>query len=177
MSDSKELIEQIKSADVNVRYAAWNNAGAAGAAAVIPLADQMAVPDRDMAKAAKEAMHRVVHFAARPYGAQAGRAVAAELEKVAAQPERPRIVRVETLKWLALVGDNDSIPALVKLLQDPVVREDARLALERIPGDASLAALTDAQKTASDDFKSNLSQSIYMRKVTAQSLGIKAENL
>ncbi len=70
MSDSKELIEQIKSPNVDVRFTAWNNAGAAGASAVIPLADQMAAPDRDMAKAAKEAMHRVVHFAARPYGAK-----------------------------------------------------------------------------------------------------------
>ncbi len=96
---------------------------------------------------------------------------------MAAQPERPRIVRVETLKWLALVGDNESIPALVKLLQDPIVREDARLALERIPGDASLAALTAAAASAQDDFKSNLNQSIYMRKVAPQSLGIKAESL
>jgi len=173
MSDTNDLIEQVKSPNADVRFAAWNSAGAAGAAAVVPLADLMAAPDRDVAKAAKEAMHRIVHFAARPYGAQNARAVSAELEKVAVQTERPRIVRVESLKWIALVGDNESIPTLVKLLQDPVVREDARLALERIPGNASLTALNEAAGTAPADFKSNLKQSLSARKVTNKDVEIK----
>ncbi len=176
MSDSKLLIEEVNSPTVDVRYAAWNNAGAAGAAAVVPLADVMASPQRDVAKAAKESLHRIVHFAARAYGAANARAVAAELEKVAAEAQRPRIVRVESLKWLAFVGDNESIPALVKLLGDAVVREDARLALERIPGDASLAALTEAIKTAPADFKPSLQQSLYARKLTPKTVGVRAES-
>ena len=94
---------------------------------------------------------------------------------MAAEANRPRIVRINALDWLSYIGDRESIAPLTKLLSDPVVREDARLTLEGIPGDESLAALRKAVDAAPDDFKPNLKQSIYARQLTPKNSGVKFE--
>jgi hypothetical protein len=51
------------------------------------------------------------------------------------------------------------------VLKDAELREDARMALDRIPGQASLAALQQALEQTTDDFKHNLAQSLRHRGV------------
>lgn len=166
-----ELLGKIKSNDAAVRFEAWRGAGPAGAAAVGPLADLMSGADKGVARAATEALQRVAHYAARPGALKSERlAVAGELLKVALSP-RPRIARAQALHFLGFVGEDRNVPALARLLDDKEVREEARLALERIPGPASLRALSIAVQRAPDDFKANLRQSLYNRQATKATIG------
>ena len=172
MPDLKQLLSDIKSEDMNVRYAAWRSAGPYGSEAVAPLADLMREDDRTIGKAAKMAVHQIVHHAGRPEARADALAVSAELLKVAESKTRPRMVRSDCLYWVGLIGSAEVVPGLSRLLGDHVVREDARLALERLPGDESLRALHDAAATAPPDFKPNLQQSLHNRQLTPSTAGI-----
>lgn len=159
-----QLIQNLKSADVDVRYAAWRSAGPAGAAAIVPIADLMASTDKGVVRSATEALGRVTHHAARPTASKnERRAVAQALLQVASAP-RPRMVRAEALHQLGFVAEERNVPALARLLDDKEVREDARMALERIPGTQSLRALEDALRRAPADFQPNLLQGINNRR-------------
>jgi hypothetical protein len=57
------------------------------------------------------------------------------------------------------------------LLGDPEMREDARLALERIPGGASTRALQHALQTAPAEFRPNLEQSLRHKRVSTITIG------
>jgi hypothetical protein len=63
-----------------------------------------------------------------------------------------------------IAGDEAAQP-LATLLTNKELREDARMALERIDGKASLAALQAALATAPEDFRPNLAQSLRRRGV------------
>ncbi len=174
MDNLQEFLDQIKSSEANVRYAAWRSAGPMGAQAVAPLADLMASSDKGVAKAAQGALQAIVHHAGRPGAGREARAVAEELLKVAAS-NRLRRVRAEALNWLGMIGEGRVVPGIAKLLGDAELREDARMALERIPGRDAQRALENAFKTAPADFKANLEQSLYNRKLTPATVGIKPE--
>jgi HEAT repeat protein len=142
-----------------------------GAAAVLPLADAMASTDKGVSRAATEALERVTHHAARPGAGKSEAArVAAELLKVASS-KRPATVRKEALNQLGFVGTNRDVAPLARLLGDIEVRDDARMALERIPGPQSLRALQEALGRAPADLQPGLRQSIWSRTQTRATLG------
>jgi HEAT repeat protein len=170
MDTLQEFLEKIKSPDANVRYAAWRAAGPMGAQAVAPLAELMASSDKGVAKAAQGALQAIVHHAGRPGASREARAVAEELLKVAAS-NRPRMVRADALNWLGMIGEGRVVSGIAKLLGDAEMREDARMALERIPGRDAQRALENALKTAPADFKPNLEQSLYNRQLTPATVG------
>ena len=64
----------------------------------------------------------------------------------------------ELLWMLSEIGDDQAVAPMAELLKHDELREDARMALERIPGEASLLALEGALKSAPADFKTNLAQ-------------------
>jgi len=66
---------------------------------------------------------------------------------------------------LSEIGSDESVKPLAALLQKPQLREDARMALERIDVEAALAALQAALTTAPEDFRPNLAQSLRRRGV------------
>lgn len=171
--DLDQFLQQISSKDADARYRAWRSAGPMGAAAVAPLADLMAGADRGVAKAAGEAIERIVHHAARPAAQEEARAVSAALLKVA-ESQRPRRVRADALHWLGFVGDGRVVPGLAKLLGDPALREEARMALERIPGREATRALERARRSAPADFKPHLEQSLRNRRLTRETVGVRA---
>ena len=76
---------------------------------------------------------------------------------------------------LSEIGTGSSVASIVPLLSNAPAREDARMALERIPGDESFAALKSALDAAPDDFKLNLAQSLRAR--GAQVPGLPCEKL
>lgn len=61
------------------------------------------------------------------------------------------------------IGGDESVSAVSSLLSHSDLREDARMTLERIPGAESLNALKSALKSAPQDFKPNLAQSLRAR--------------
>ncbi len=166
----KALLEKVTSSSADTRFASRSEAAQVGAPAVAPLAKLIGeVPEAikegkqrlEVAITARAALERAVHHAGRP-GADAERkAVAAELAGVLAG-EPPAKVKREVLHLIAHVAGDDEVSRVAKLLDDADknVRETARLALERIPGPASLSALVEAAKGHADERKPDLLFSI-----------------
>jgi HEAT repeat protein len=171
-NDLNRFLSDLQSQDLKVRQRAWQSAGPLGAPAVEPLAKLLTAPNKGVARAAGFALEKVAHYAARP-GSRDRRSVANELVK-AARPPYPLTTRRQALVWLGFIAEGSSVPELAKLLSDADVREEARMALERIPGSESLNALKAAMRTADSSFKQALEQSIQNRALTPQRVGIRA---
>jgi len=162
MPDVNELIAKIKDKDDKVRCAAWVGAGDFGAGAVKPLADVMEDPDAEVRRAAKNALYTIVRRAGRP-GADAERkAVEAELCGLLG-PERPSAVRRELLWMLSEIGGDDAVLAMRRipgLRETRDLWEDVRCTIQRIGGDAAVAALKKALETAPEDYRPALASSL-----------------
>lgn len=168
----KGWIEQLQSADADTHNAAARVSGPMGAAAITPIADVMASSDKGAARAATQALQHVAHHSTRPgTPAMEAQRVAGELLKVA-MSARPRMVRSEALNLLGFVGSDSVVPALTRLLDDKEMREDARMALERIPGPRSQRALEQALRRAPADFAPALRQSIHNHGLSMDSVGV-----
>ena len=72
--------------------------------------------------------------------------------------------RRRVCEWLSEVGTPASVPVLARLLTDEELREPARFALERIPGDEAAAALRQAVAIAKGDARRGLVNSIGARR-------------
>ena len=160
----KELINGIKDADDKVRTQAWLNAGQAGAAAVKPLAEVMTHDDLEVARAAKRALWKIVRHAGRPRAVKEKRAVEAELVELLGK-DQPVPVRREVIWMLSEIGARDAVKGIARLIANKALREDARMALERIPNKQALQALKFRFKKAPEDFKPNMAQSLRKRGV------------
>ncbi len=125
-----------------------------------------------VAKAARRALELRVHHAARP-GAPREAAEVAQILLSASQTSKVRSVRAKALSLLGCVGDSRVVFGLARLLQDPEVHEEARMALERIPGSASTEALRRALKERPASEKPALEQSLRRRAATPKTAGIK----
>jgi HEAT repeat protein len=158
-----ELISKIKSQDDSVRGPAWQNAGPAGAPAVKPLAQVMTDQDMEVSRSAKRALWNIVRHAGRPGAEKEKRAVAAEL--VALLNGGHQSVRREALWMLSEIGADDAIKPIAACLSVAELREDARAALERIPGPKAIAALKEGLNSAPEEFKPAIAQSLRVRGV------------
>jgi HEAT repeat protein len=167
----KSWLEELQSPDAEARAKAARGGATMGASAIAPLADLMASTDKGAARAAKQALQHLAHHAARPGATPEARRASTELLKVAASG-RPRAVRADALELLGFVGGREVVLALATLLRDAEVREEARMTLERIPGPESLRALQEAMKSAPEDFKPALRQSLHARSLDARTVGV-----
>jgi len=153
--DLDALLEQLKSTDGNVRMQAVDALAPIGAPAVAPLFALMGGENRVLDKAAQMATEKLVYYAARPAGVREREAVAEALAKEA-QAKHPADVRRFALRMVSFVGGDAVVPALGQLLTDPEVREMARWALCRIPGEPALRALAGGLPRSDPDFKVGL---------------------
>ena len=163
------LMSGIRDDDAKVRTEAWQSAGKVGAPAVKPLARVMTNKDLEVARAAKRGLWKVVRHAGRPGAANMKRAVTDRLIELLGD-DQPVPVRREVLWMLSEIGNRKSIKPIAALLSDAELREDARMALQRIPTKAALAVLRAALINASDDFKLNIAQSLRQRGVKVPGL-------
>lgn len=165
-ADVNELIAKIKSTDDAIRGPAWQGAGPVGAPAVVPLGQVMTDADFEIARSAKRAIERIVRHAGRP-GADAERkAVQTELVKLLTHAAAP--VRSHAAWMLSEIGDDAAVGPMAALLADSEVKEDARCALERIPGPAATRALKQAMAGAPEAFKHALAHSLRVRGETVE---------
>ena len=169
-----ELIAKIKSADESARAGAWLHAESVGAPAVKPLAGVLADKDIEGSRAAKRALWRIVRHAGRPGADGERNAVVLELVAVLGD-HKTDVVQREVIWMLSEIGGDESVAPIARLLVDADLREDARMSLQRIPGDTSIAALRAALAAAPDDFRPNLAQSLRARGVDV--LGIPCRKL
>ena len=158
----KTLIAGIKDDDPKVRTKAWQSAGQVGAPAIKPLAKLMSSEELEVARAAKRGLWKIVRHAGRPKAGGMKRAVINKLVELL-DDEQPVPVRREVLWMLSEIGNRNSIKPMAALLSDKDLREDARMALQRIPNRAAMAALRAGFKEAPDDFKPNIAQSLRQR--------------
>ncbi|MBN2316166.1 MAG: HEAT repeat domain-containing protein [Sedimentisphaerales bacterium] len=159
-----KLLAGIKDADEKVRTEAWLSAGEVGAPAVIPLAETMTDDDLEIARAAKRALWKIVRHAGRPGAAKEKTAVVAQLVVLLGN-NHPTSVRREVIWMLSEIGGRNAITPIARLTTNPELREDARMALERIPTKRALQALKFRFKNAPEDFKPNMAQSLRKRGV------------
>jgi len=157
-----ELIAGIKSAGDNERTEAWQSAGEVGAPAVKPLANVMTDDDLEVARAAKRALWKIVRYTGRPKANKERRAVETELTGLLGD-DQPVAVRREVLWMLSEIGARNSIKPIARLLRNEELREDARMALERIPGKRAVTTLKAGFEKAPEDFKPNIAQSLRKR--------------
>jgi HEAT repeat protein len=157
----EELIQRIKNPDDAVSGPAWQGAAAYGAAAIPPLAQLLLDPDFEVARRAKRALYRITRHAGRPGADQETQAAEAALLPLLAQ-EKVAISR-EVLWLLSEIGSDRAVPPMAALLANAELREDARCALLRLPGDRPTAALEAAFQTAPEDFKYALADSLRSR--------------
>jgi HEAT repeat protein len=171
-----ELIAGIKSDSAEKRTESWQSAGKVGAPAVKPLAKVMTDDELEVARAAKRALWQIVRYAARPGANREGprfaerrqngnperRAVETELTGLLSD-DQPVAVRREVLWMLSEIGTRRDIKPIAWLMGNKELREDARMALERIPTMWAVAALKAAFEAAPEDFKYNIAQSLRKR--------------
>ena len=166
-AESKSLegvIAKIKSTDGKVRAEAWQNAAAIGPAAIKPLASLLTEADIEVARAAKRGLWQIVHHVGRPGAPSEKKAATQELTPLLAAGQA-NALRREVLWMLSEIGEDESVQPVAALLSDNELREDARMVLQRIPGNRALAALKSGLAAAPEDFKPNVAESLRKRGV------------
>jgi len=157
-----DFLARIGDPNADVRAEAWKTAGQHGAPAIAPLAELAESEDLGIAKAALAAIGTITSYAGRP-GAPDERDAVAKALANAVQETKDEQVRRELLHYLGLVASDDQVSALVALLDDPAVGEDARIALERVPGGAATAALVEALQSSSEDVQVRVAAALARR--------------
>ena len=158
------LIEQIQSKDDAVRAAARDGAGPTGAAAVGPLAKIAASGDLEVARAANRAIQNIVYHTGRPGAENEAKAVSAELLKLL-DDGRPVQLRRDVIWMTWQIAGEEAVEPVAALLANADLREDARMALERLPGEKATAALQTALAAADDAEKPAFAHSLGVRGV------------
>jgi HEAT repeat protein len=164
MIDAQKFLDDLKSSDKDVRFAAWRKAGEAPASTIPELGRLMGGRDPGVAKAAKEALTTMAHSVGKETSA-ANRAAVVQGLIGLAQGAGPVAVRAHAVWLLSHVGGDESVPAAAKLLLDAALREEAAFCLERIPGAAPEKALLAAYKSVPDDFKPRILYALGHRRV------------
>ena len=158
------LLKSIQSSDDTVRAAARDGAGPVGAKAIAPLAKIAISAELETARAARQAIQKIVYHAGRPGADAEAKAVAAELVALLASQQPAQFLRdVLWMTWQ--IAGEEAVEPVAALLKNAELREDARMALERLPGDKAVAALKAGLVSAADDFKPNLAHSLRVRGV------------
>jgi HEAT repeat protein len=166
MNTIPEIVAGLKSSKDAQRAAALEAARRLGAAGIQPIAPLLADPETEVRRAAKRALEPIIHDAGSSgtLGQPAAAVEKALLTSLAQLSDEQ--ARRDLIWFLSEVGRNETVDALAKLLSQPALREDARCALERIPGSASLRALKDGFAQAPEAFKFALAESLRKRGAT-----------
>jgi HEAT repeat protein len=158
---AEDLVQRIQNGDDAVSGAAWQSAETFGAQAVRPLAGLLTHPDFEISRKARRALYRIVHHAGRPGAAHESSAAQVELVSLLGSPTPE--VRRQVVWMLSEIAGPDALAPMAALLSDPEVREDARCAVQRVPGKRVSAVLWSAFKQAPEDFKFALADALRQR--------------
>jgi len=160
-----ELVQSLRSDDANIRTGAWLRAGEVGAPAIAPLAGLMVQGELETSRAAKRGLWKIVRTAGAPGTPEQEKRGVVEGLVVLLKDKHEVAVRREVIWMLSEIADGKVSKSIGLLLTDEELREDARCALERIPGPESLAILRGALDEVPNDFKMNIVQSLRARGV------------
>jgi HEAT repeat protein len=149
---SEKFLEDIRSNDTEVRYAAWIRAGEINPEVIPQLGKLLVSNQPGVRKAADESLKRMVHGVGKQSGGDRRAAVVKELIVLTANGEATW-TRTMALRHLSLIGGDETVPAAAMLLTNVELQEEAVFCLERIPGKASIQALISSLPNVSDAFK------------------------
>ncbi len=162
-----ETVARIKDKDEKVRIEAWQKAAAMGAPALRPLAALLTDDEIEVTRAAKRALWQIVRQSGRP-GADAERkAVVQELLPLL-EANQPSLIRREVLWMISEIAGDEAVAPVAAILSDAELRDDARMVLQRLPGDASLQALKQGLAAAPEPCKYNIAVSLRARGVNVK---------
>jgi len=113
-------------------------------------------------RTAKRGLWKIVRHVGRPGAGEDKEAAVAELLNLLNE-SLPVAIRREAVIMLSEIADDMVVEAIADLLDSEELRENACIALERIPTKTALAALQAALETAPDDFKVNIARSLRSR--------------
>ncbi len=168
-----EYLIRIQSPDAGIRYSAWKSAWSQKSDAVAPLAKLASSPDKGIAKAANAALPILAHHSARPGAYEEAESMASELLKIAESSDYPMLIRAQSLNLIGCISPAQLVPRIAKLLATDELREEARMAIERIPGNPSTHALKAGLRSTPESFHKNLQQSLHNRSLTPLTAGVK----
>jgi hypothetical protein len=160
------LIAKIKDKSDKVRAEGWLSAAKVGAAAIKPLAAVTTSGDSDLevARAAKRALWQIVHDFGRIDAEDQRKAILDELQALLTD-DWPDAFRRDVLWMLSEIGDDSSVAPIAAVLKSRELLDDARCALQRIPGQASLDALKDALENVPKGYKNDIAHALRVRGV------------
>ena len=151
---NEKLLADIRSADKDVRFAAWRAAGDADASAIAPLSKLVGLSDQPgVAKAAREAITTMVHAVGQDTANPKRAAVVKQLLDVAGSDSSSLAARVLAVRLLSNIAGEDAVPVIVKWIGNADLREEVAYCVERIPGSAANKALAAAYRSAKEDFQ------------------------
>jgi len=162
MPDVATLLANVQHGDARARTDAIAAAPLVGVGAIPGLAEVYESEDPAATRAASECLRRIVHNAARP-GAAVERADAAAALAALITQDHIRQLRVDAIHWLGLVGGPSEVAALAAQLADLTLRENVRLAIERLPCAEADRALRTAYASAGDDYRDSIELSLRAR--------------
>ena len=165
-----EFIGRICSADKAARLSGMLSASEIGVSAVAPLGKVIGGDDPAAAKAATEALRRIMHHACRPGEDRDSKAASAELAKLIG-PGNSVATRKEALNLLGMIGGAEYVRPVAAQLADSEVRDWARMSLERIPGRDSESVLRSALNTSDAGDRPAVEQSLRHKRSTMRSIG------
>ena len=156
------FLAQIKDHDENVRYKAWSKADELGSIVMQPLA-KLLVSDRPgVAKAAEEALNRIVHSVGKSTEDRNRRQVTRELMSMLFL--KPNKIREYAFRALSLIADADSVLDIAQWAVQEDLREEVVYCLQRIPGEEASDALISLLKKAPDEFKPRILAALGQRR-------------
>jgi hypothetical protein len=172
------LIAKIKDKSDKVRAEGWLSAGKVGAAAIKPLASVTTSGDSDLevARAAKRALWQIVHDFGRLDAEDQRQAILDKLQSLLTD-DWPDAFRREVLWMLSEIGNDSSVEPIAAVLKSRELLDDARCALQRIPGEAALAALKAALESVPKGYKNNIAHALRVRGVERGLENYPEENL
>ncbi len=164
-ANQDKFLESIESGENAKQAEAWKQATKQEVSVIPVLADLMFADNPSVAKAASECLKKLIHSTGKVKG-NAKRAAAANQLLLLLEKNDKRIATF-ALRHLSLIADEDSIPYIKKYILDKELHEEGVFCVERIPGDASIAALIQALKRAPDEFKARIMAALGHRKAEA----------
>jgi len=139
------------------------------AGSVKTLAEMMRSDDAEVQRTGRRQLWEMVRHIGRPGNSAQQQAVVTALLQLIAG-DQPVAVKREAVWAVSELGDSGCVDPLAGLLANADLRQDACMALERLPGDKAVSALKAALGAAPQDFKIVVAHSLRARGVAVDGL-------
>ncbi|HOJ33095.1 MAG TPA: hypothetical protein PKY35_13300 [Candidatus Hydrogenedentes bacterium] len=157
-----QILKNLSSPDPDVRMTAVKQAECLELADIPSLLQLIGDANFEVSRTAKMALDRVVASCGQVGKEEQKKQVTQALTDMLSSTLATEVKR-EILRRLGILGDDSAVAAIRKLLLDEHLGEDAKMALERIPGESSVCALVEVLPQASPQMQISILGSLKKR--------------